>query len=192
MKTLNFTYSSAPLVETAAINFQMLGVGKNHPARSVSDTFYVNAEHHSLLRTHSTNHTIHKLKAIAEKNHICQGEHAGYTIGPVFRRDDDDATHSHQFYQMDAFLVGRNASMGELKSLLTIILNQIFTKTIKIRFRSSYFPFTSPSLEVDVECQNNHNDDAKKCSMCKNSGFIEILGGGMINPLVFKKCGFQN
>lgn len=109
--------------------------------------------------------------------------------GKVYRRDDDDATHSHQFMQIEGLVVGEDISLSDLKGTLLKITEKMFGKNLEIRFRPSFFPFTEPSFEVDVEC---FNCLGKGCPICKNLGFIEILGSGMVHPNVLDACGFDS
>ena len=103
------------------------------------------------------------------------------------RRDDDDATHSHQFSQCEGLVIDKNITMADLKGTLELFAKKMFGEKREIRLRPSYFPFTEPSVEVDISC---YNCNGKGCSMCKNTGWIEILGAGMVNPKVLEMCGF--
>ncbi|MFA7156073.1 MAG: phenylalanine--tRNA ligase subunit alpha, partial [Bacilli bacterium] len=108
--------------------------------------------------------------------------------GKVYRRDDDDATHSHQFMQIEGLVVDKNITMSDLKGILLLFARKMFGEKRTIRLRSSFFPFTEPSVEVDVSC---YNCNGKGCNVCKNSGWIEILGAGMVHPNVLKMSGFD-
>lgn len=109
--------------------------------------------------------------------------------GKTYRRDDDDATHSHQFSQCEGLVIDKNITMADLKGTLELFAKKMFGEKREIRLRPSYFPFTEPSVEVDISC---YNCNGKGCSMCKNTGWIEILGAGMVNPKVLEMCGFDS
>ena len=159
----------------------MLNVPKGHPARDAQDTFYIDDE--LLLRTQTSAMQVRYMLSRADKKPfkmICPGK--------VYRRDDDDATHSHQFMQIEGLVVGKNISLSDLKGTLELLVRKMFGKDRNIRFRASYFPFTEPSYEVDVSCFNCNN---KGCNICKHTGWIEILGSGMVHPNVLRDCGFD-
>ena len=109
--------------------------------------------------------------------------------GKTYRRDDDDATHSHQFMQCEGLVVDKNITMADLKGTLEVFARKFFGEKREVRLRPSYFPFTEPSVEVDISC---HNCGGKGCPMCKHTGWIEILGAGMVNPHVLEMCGFDS
>lgn len=183
---LGFEVALGSEVETDYYNFEALNLDKFHPARDMQDTFYINPK--VLLRTHTSNIQTRLLSENQNQEFkiICPGK--------VYRRDDDDATHSHQFTQIEGLVVARknsknSASLKDLKTLLTVFAQKIFNDDkVKTRLRSSYFPFTEPSVEVDVTCSNCHG---KGCSFCKQTGWIEILGAGIINPEVLRLAGFS-
>jgi len=168
-------------VEEDLYNFEMLNIPKNHPARDMQDTFYITDS--ILLRTHTSPVQIHTL--LREKGKpvkiICPGK--------VYRRDDDDATHSHQFMQIEGLVVDKKASMADLKGTLALLMQHLFGKDREIRFRPSFFPFTEPSVEVDVSC---FKCNGKGCPMCKHTGWIEILGAGMVHPRVLEMAGYDS
>lgn len=174
-------------VENDYYNFEALNLDENHPARDMQDTFYINPK--ELLRTHTSNIQSRVLEA--NKNReiklICPGK--------VYRRDDDDATHSHQFIQIEGLVVVSNdskytANLKDLKLTLTIFVRKIFNDDrLSVRLRPSYFPFTEPSVEVDVTCSHCHGAG---CSFCKQTGWIEILGAGIINPKVLEISGYDS
>lgn len=177
---LNFYYSHSFEIENERFNFAFLNMPKDHPARAMQDTLYlVNKD--MLLRTHATNMTSRRLFNY-DKIPV-----SGYSIGPVFRNDDNDATHSYQFNQIDFFAVN-NFSIANLKYVINNLLKEIFEKDIKTRYRVSFFPFTEPSYEVDINCPNC---DGKGCNVCKNTGWIEILGSGMLHPNVLKNAAID-
>ena len=178
---MGYKVAEGPEVEQDYYNFELANIPKDHPARDMQDTFYVDPN--TLLRTHTTAMQMREL----EKAHgvkpiklICPGK--------VYRRDDDDATHSHQFMQCEGLVVGDHVTLTDLKGTLEFMANKLFGDGRKIRFRPSYFPFTEPSVEVDVSCPFCNG---KGCSVCKGSGWIEILGAGMVHPNVFRMNGFD-
>lgn len=180
---LGYKVSVGPEVETDDFNFTLLNIPQNHPARDMQDSFYIDANR--LLRTHTS-------PVQARTMQVLKGQEEIVKIvcpGKVYRRDDDDMTHSHQFGQVEGLLVGRNINLGHLHATLDIFLKKMFGEERQTRFRSSYFPFTEPSVEVDVSC---HECGGKGCSTCKGTGWIEILGGGMVNPNVLDMNGFDS
>lgn len=177
---LGYTVEVGPEVETDEYNFEMLNVPKGHPARDMQDSFYITDT--TLLRTQTSAVQVRTLLKMNGKpvKIICPGR--------TYRRDDDDATHSHQFMQIECLVVDENITMSDLKGTLQLLVEKMFGNTRKIRFRPSYFPFTEPSVEVDVSC---FKCEGKGCPICKNSGWIEILGAGMVHPNVLKMCGYD-
>ena len=171
-----------PEVELDFYNFERANIPAGHPARDMQDTFYVDATR--LLRTQTTAIQMRVLEAKASDlpiKVVCPGK--------VYRNDDDDATHSHQFIQMEGLVVGENITLGDLKGSLELIARSMFGKDRQIRLRQSYFPFTEPSLEIDVSC---HICGGKGCPTCKNTGWIEILGAGMVHPHVLDMAGIDS
>ncbi len=185
-KDLGFEIAIGQEVESDYHNFEALNLGKDHPARDMQDTFYLDPV--TLLRTHTSNIQSRVLSSNENKELkiICPGK--------VFRRDDDDATHSHQFMQTEGLVVvrkeaGRNASLKDLKTVLTIFVNRIFNRAdLEVRFRPSFFPFTEPSVEVDVTCSSCGGSG---CSFCKKTGWIEVLGAGIIHKNVLSLAGYD-
>lgn len=179
---MGYKVSEGPEVETDEFNFTLLNIPKDHPARDMQDSFYIDANR--LLRTHTSPVQARVMQSQSKLNEtikiICPGK--------VYRRDDDDMTHSHQFGQVEGLLVGRNINVGHLHATLDLFIKKMFGEERKTRLRSSYFPFTEPSVEVDVSC---HECQGKGCSTCKGTGWIEILGGGMVNPNVLSMNGFD-
>lgn len=178
---LGYTVAEGPEVELDFYNFERANIPKDHPARDMQDTFYINAE--ELLRTHSTAIQMRQLEKFSPQlpiKVICPGK--------VYRRDDDDATHSHQFTQVEGLVVAENITMSDLKGTLEFMARKMFGEKRVIRFRPSYFQFTEPSVEVDVSC---HICGGKGCSVCKGTGWIEILGAGMVHPNVLKMAGYD-
>lgn len=180
--SLGYVFVSSPEIDVVKNNFDLLNIKEGHPARNCKDTFYFSDNF--LLRTHTSNTQIRVLK----KNY--NRELKVVTVGKVYRRDEDDCTHTHQFNQAEAFLVEKGVvSFSTLKKTLVYFLENFFEEEEVVhRFRSSYFPFTTPSVEVDIRC---FSCSGKGCLVCKNEGWIEVLGAGLIHPLVLKNCGFK-
>ena len=180
-KTMGYIVVKGPEVEKIDNNFTYLNIEENHPSRSSSDTFYIDDD--ILLRTQTSAMQIRFMKEMEEKKAfklVCPGK--------VYRKDDDDMTHSHEFHQMEALVVDYKSNLTNLKNTLENLVKNFFNTNGKIRFRPSFFPFTEPSYEVDIEC---FKCGGKGCSTCKNTGFIEVLGAGMVHPNVLKNCGFD-
>ncbi len=175
---LNYHYAHGVEIEEEKYNFDILNLGKNHPAREMQDTFYL--EGGKLLRTHATNMSAREL--VSSKSNSFRS----YSVGPVFRNDENDATHSFQFNQIDIFNNGNEMNVSNLKWTLDKLMNSLFEKNLNTRYRPSYFPFTEPSYEVDVQCPHCNGD---KCKICSYTGWIEVLGAGMLSPAVFKNAG---
>ena len=178
---MGYLVKEGPEVELDYYNFERANIPQDHPARDMQDTFYINAEW--LLRTHTTaiqTRTLEAYKGETPVKVICPGK--------VFRKDDDDATHSHQFVQIEGLVVGTKISLADLKGTLELLARHLFGESRVIRFRPSYFQFTEPSVEVDVSC---HICNGKGCPTCKQSGWIEILGAGMVHPNVLRMAGFD-
>ena len=178
---LGYQIVESPEVETEEYNFNKLNIPPDHPARDMHDTFYLNDG--LLLRTHTSNTQIRLLE-----NNPNQ-ELRIISAGKVYRRDEDDATHTHQFTQLEGFAVGQNVNFSHLKGTIELLLKELFGKDHPIRFRPSYFPFTEPSVEVDAQCIPCRGQG---CNICKKTGWVEILGAGLIHPQVLKNCGFDN
>nr|AEP19845.1 phenylalanine-tRNA syntethase alpha [Exiguobacterium sp. EPVM] len=177
---LGYTIAEGPEVETDLYNFEMLNLPKDHPARDMQDSFYVTDE--TLLRTHTSPVQARTMLQADGKpiRIICPGK--------VYRRDEDDATHSHQFMQIEGLVVDEHISMADLKGTLEVFVKQLFGETREIRLRPSFFPFTEPSVEVDISC---FKCGGKGCNVCKGTGWIEILGGGMVHPRVLEMAGYD-
>ena len=180
--SMGYTACEGPEVEDDLHCFEMLNLPKDHPARDAQDTFYITDE--LLLRTQTSAMQARFMESLEN--------HEPFRIivpGKTYRRDDDDATHSHQFMQMEGLVVGENVSLADLKGTLEVFAKKMFGENQKIRFRPSYFPFTEPSCEVDITCIKC---GGKGCSMCKQTGWIEILGSGMVHPNVLASCGIDS
>lgn len=179
--SMGYDVVEGPEVEQDLYNFEKLNLPKGHPARDTQDSFYITEE--MLLRTQTSPVQARTMEANQEKSPIrmiCPGK--------TYRRDNDDATHSHQFTQIEGLVVDENISMADLKGTLEILAKTMFGEDRVIRFRPSYFPFTEPSLEVDVSC---FRCGGEGCSLCKQTGWIEILGSGMVHPNVLRNCGYD-
>ncbi len=177
---MGFEVEDGPEVEQDLYNFELLNIPHDHPARDMQDTFYISDS--LLLRTHTSPVQAHAMEKAQGKpvRIICPGK--------TYRRDDDDATHSHQFGQIEGLVIDKNINIGHLKATLELFAKKMFGEKREIRLRPSYFPFTEPSVEVDITCANC---DGKGCSMCKGTGYIEVLGGGMVHPNVLKMNGYD-
>lgn len=179
--SMGYDVVEGPEVEQDLYNFEKLNLPKGHPARDTQDSFYITEE--MLLRTQTSPVQARTMEANKEKSPIrmiCPGK--------TYRRDNDDATHSHQFTQIEGLVVDENISMADLKGTLEILAKTMFGEDRVVRFRPSYFPFTEPSLEVDVSC---FKCGGEGCSLCKQTGWIEILGSGMVHPNVLRECGYD-
>ncbi|MBN9655313.1 phenylalanine--tRNA ligase subunit alpha [Halobacillus sp. GSS1] len=178
---MGFEIKEGPEVETDYYNFEALNLPKGHPARDMQDSFYVTEE--LLMRTHTSPvqaRTMGAKDGSEPVKMICPGK--------VYRRDTDDATHSHQFTQIEGLLVDKNVRMSDLKGVLNAFAKQMFGADREIRLRPSFFPFTEPSVEMDISCKVC---GGKGCSVCKGTGWIEILGGGMVHPNVLEMAGYD-
>lgn len=180
-KHLDFTVMNGNEVVTTEDNFDNLNFSKFHPGRDTSESFYFNEN--TMLRAHNTANSVRAM----HNNKNCEDLRV-LTWGNVYRNDDDDLTHSHQFNQIDIVWVKEGLNVANLKWLLKTLLQHLYGKDVKMRFRLSYFIFTEPSVEVDIQCPVCHG---KGCSLCKKSGWIEILGAGMWNQNVLTKAGYK-
>ncbi|ATY85496.1 phenylalanine--tRNA ligase subunit alpha [Kyrpidia spormannii] len=178
---MGFEIREGPEVELDYYNFEALNIPKDHPARDMQDTFYITEE--ILMRTHTSPMQARTLEK------TCPSVPVKIIVpGRVYRRDEDDATHSHSFVQVEGLMVDRGVRMSDLKGVLTVFVRGMFGEDRQIRLRPSYFPFTEPSAEVDVSCPLC---DGAGCRVCKGSGWIEILGAGMVHPYVLEKAGYD-
>ena len=179
---MGYDVIDGPEIEKDEYNFELLNLPKGHPARDAQDTFYVEGEE-LLLRSQTSPVQIRAMLENKEKTPIrmiCPGK--------TYRRDDDDATHSHQFMQIEGLLVDKNVSLSDLKGTIDVIVKKIFGNEVETRFRPSYYPFTEPSVEGDISCFKCHG---KGCNICKNTGWITIVGAGIVHPNVLKNCGID-
>ncbi len=183
---MGFSWAEGPLIEDDEHNFTALNIPEHHSARDMQDTFYV--EGGQVLRTHTSPVQIRAMrKQKPPLRIICPGR--------VFRHEAVDATHSAAFHQVEGLYVDQNVTFADLKGTLEEFLKALFGPQIKVRFRPSYFPFTEPSAEVDLSCLfcsgTGLASDGRPCGICKKTGFIEILGAGMVHPNVFKAVGYN-
>lgn len=177
---LGFQIAEGPEIETDYYNFEALNLPKDHPARDMQDTFYISPD--IVLRTHTSPvqvRTMEKLKPEVPVKIICPGK--------VYRKDDD-ATHSPMFHQIEGLVIDKGIRMSDLKGILLAFVQQMFGSDRKIRIRPSYFPFTEPSAEVDVSCGICGGSG---CKSCANTGWLEILGSGMVHPNVLRYGGYD-
>lgn len=170
-------------VESDYYNFERVNLPQNHPARDMQDTFYITPD--VLLRTHTSPIQARTL----ESHDFSKGPLKMISPGKVYRRDTDDATHSHQFHQIEGMVIAENVTMADLKGTLELLAKKMFGEDREIRLRPSYFPFTEPSVEVDVSC---FKCGGKGCNVCKGTGWIEILGAGMTHPNVLEMSGVDS
>lgn len=183
-KGLGYDIVTGPEVENDFYNFEALNLPPEHPARDMQDTLYVTDN--ILLRTHTS--PMQARTMLKQKPPL-----AIIAPGKVYRRDSD-LTHTPMFHQIEGLLVGEKVSLAELRGTLTAFLQEVFGPETKVRFRPSFFPFTEPSVEVDISCCMCGGDgvvDCKPCRVCKQTGWVEILGCGMVDPEVFKKVGYD-
>ena len=175
---LGFEVVEGPEVELDYYNFEALNIPKGHPAREMQATFFISEE--VVLRTHTSPMQVRTMeKKRPPVRMICPG--AAYRV-------DSDPTHSPMFHQVEGLLVDRGITFADLKGVLTIFVHQMFGKETRLRFRPSFFPFTEPSAEVDIEC---FICGGKGCGVCSNTGWLEILGSGMVDPAVYKFVNYD-
>ncbi|MGV0167275.1 phenylalanine--tRNA ligase subunit alpha [Furfurilactobacillus sp. WILCCON 0119] len=177
---MGYQVVDGPEVEDDHHNFEMMNLPKDHPARDMQDTFYITPD--ILMRTHTSPN-----QARAMENHdFSNGPLKMISPGRVYRRDTDDATHSHQFHQVEGLVIDKHITMADLKGTLEMVAANLFGDQFNVRLRPSYFPFTEPSVEADITC---FNCLGKGCAVCKYTGWIEVLGAGMVHPNVLKMAG---
>ena len=178
--SMGFEILEGPEFETDYYNFEALNIPKGHPSRDMWDTFYIKSKKGELLRTHTSPMQIRVMEKKKPPLKVC-------VIGKCFRHEATDASHEHTFYHIEGFVVDEEISVANLIYTLKTFLNALFKTEVKIRVRPSYFPFTEPSFEVDFACLNC---GGKGCPVCSQTGWVEILGAGMIHPEVFKQAGY--
>ena len=178
--SMGYDVLDGPELESDLYCFQKLNIPLGHPVRDTQDSFYVSSEY--LLRTQTSSVQARTMEANTEKTPIrmiCPGK--------TYRRDDD-ATHSHQFGQFEGLVIDKNITLSDLKGTLEMMAKHMLGEKTNVRFRPSYFPFTEPSFEVDVSC---FNCGGKGCNLCKQTGWIELLGAGMVHPNVLREGGYD-
>lgn len=182
LMSMGYDVVEGPEVEKDLYNFELLNLPKGHPARDAQDTFYTKDDV-MLLRSQTSPVQVRTMLNNTEKTPIriiCPGK--------TYRRDDDDATHSHQFTQIEGLLVDYNISLADLKGTFDVIAKKLFGEDRETRFRPSFYPFTEPSVELDISC---FNCGSKGCNICKGTGWITVGGAGMVHPNVLKNCGYD-
>ncbi len=186
-RDIGFSIYEGPEIETDFYNFEALNIPIHHPARDMQDTFYVNSQF--LLRTHTSPVQIHVMKKTKPPIRMI-------APGAVYRRDSD-ISHTPMFHQVEGLVVDSDIRFSDLKGVLAYFLNRFFGQSLKLRFRPSYFPFTEPSAEVDIGCVicgATHGGGKKEkitsCRLCKGTGWLEVMGCGMVHPAVFEKVGY--
>ena len=180
--SMGYDVVDGPEIELDKYNFEMLNIPKGHPARDAQDTFYIDGEE-ILLRSQTSPvqvRTMLKGEGKVPIRMICPGK--------TYRRDDDDASHSHQFMQIEGLLVDKDISLSDLKGTMDVLFKRLFGKDVETRFRPSYYQFTEPSVEVDITCVNCHG---KGCNVCKNTGWVTVVGAGVVHPNVLRMSGYD-
>lgn len=180
--SMGYDVVDGPEIEEDKFNFEMLNIPKGHPARDAQDTFYIEDEK-ILLRSQTS--------PVQIRTMLAAGGHTPIRMicpGKTYRRDADDATHSHQFMQIEGLLVDKNISLSNLKGTFDVVAKRLFGQDIETRFRPSYYQFTEPSVETDITC---FVCKGKGCALCKNTGWITVSGAGMVHPNVLKNCGYD-
>ena len=180
--SMGYDVVDGPEIELDKYNFEMLNIPKGHPARDAQDTFYIEGEE-VLLRSQTSPvqvRTMLKGKGEVPIRVICPGK--------TYRRDDDDATHSHQFMQIEGLLVDKNISLSDLKGTIDVLVKKLFGPETETRLHPSYYQFTEPSVEADISCFNCHGAG---CNICKNTGWITVAGAGVVHPNVLKSSGYD-
>ena len=180
--SMGYDVVDGPEIEEDKYNFEMLNIPKGHPARDAQDTFYIEGDE-ILLRSQTSPvqvRTMLKGEGKIPIRMICPGK--------TYRRDDDDATHSHQFMQIEGLLVDKHATLADLKGTFDVVAKHLFGDDCITRFRPSYYPFTEPSVETDISCFKCKGEG---CPICKNTGWITISGAGVVHPNVLKMCGYD-
>ena len=180
--SMGYDVVEGPEIEEDLYNFELLNLPKGHPARDSQDTFYLEGDK-ILLRSHTSPvqaRTMLKGKGETPIRIVCPGK--------TYRRDDDDATHSHNFMQIEGLLIDKKATLADLKGTFDVVAKHLFGDDCKTRFRPSYYPFTEPSVETDISCFKCKGEG---CAICKNTGWITISGAGVVHPNVLKMCGYN-
>ncbi len=192
MTDIGFDVVDGPELETEFHNFDALNVPKDHPSRDMQDTFWLKPREcdgeRYLLRTHTSPVQIRSMEMWAKEGY--PGDQLAIVVpGKAFRNEATDATHEAQFHQVEGLLIGKDISLAHLKGVLRHLFTELFGKEIEVRLRASFFPFTEPSAEIDMQC---FKCAGMGCGVCKQSGWIEIMGSGMVHPNVLKNCGVDS
>ena len=180
--SMGYDVVDGPEIEEDKYNFELLNIPKGHPARDAQDTFYIEDEN-ILLRSQTS--------PVQARTMLAAGGNTPIRMicpGKTYRRDADDATHSHQFMQIEGLLVDKNISLSDLKGTFDVIAKRLFGENCTTRFRPSYYQFTEPSVETDISC---FACKGKGCPLCKNTGWITVSGAGMVHPNVLRNCGYD-
>ena len=178
---MGFTVLDGPEVELAELNFDRLNAGEGHPSRDWSDTFYFDEDSRVMLRSQTSPMQVRAMDSMPLPIRII-------APGRVYRKDEVDATHSPMFHQVEGMVIDKGVTMADLKGTLNTVVEMLYGKGTKTRFRPHHFPFTEPSCEMDVQC---HKCGGVGCPTCKGEGWIELLGAGMIHPKVLKMAGID-
>ena len=178
---MGFTVLDGPEVELASYNFDKLNAGEGHPSRDWSDTFYFDTDSRVMLRSQTSPMQVRAMETMPLPIRII-------APGRVYRKDEVDATHSPMFHQVESMVIDKNVTMADLKGTLNMMVEKLYGKGTKTRFRPHHFPFTEPSCEMDVQC---HKCGGVGCPTCKGEGWIELLGAGMIHPRVLEMSGID-
>ena len=178
---MGFTVLDGPEIELATYNFDKLNAEEGHPSRDWSDTFYFDTDSRVMLRSQTSPMQVRAMETMPLPIRII-------APGRVYRKDEVDATHSPMFHQVEGMVIDKNVTMADLKGTLNTVVEQLYGKGTKTRFRPHHFPFTEPSCEMDVQC---HKCGGVGCPTCKGEGWIELLGAGMIHPKVLKMSGID-
>ena len=178
---MGFTVLDGPEVELAELNFDRLNAGEGHPSRDWSDTFYFDEDSRVMLRSQTSPMQVRAMDSMPLPIRII-------APGRVYRKDEVDATHSPMFHQVEGMVIDKNVTMADLKGTLNTVVEKLYGKGTKTRFRPHHFPFTEPSCEMDVQC---HKCGGVGCPTCKGEGWIELLGAGMIHPRVLEMSGID-
>ena len=180
--SMGYDVVDGPEIEEDKYNFEMLNIPKGHPARDAQDTFYIDGEE-ILLRSQTSPvqvRTMLKGEGKVPIRMICPGK--------TYRRDDDDQSHSHQFMQIEGLLVEKDISLSDLKGTMSLLFKRLFGNSVETRFRPSYYQFTEPSVEVDITCVKC---GGKGCGVCKHTGWVTVVGAGVVHPNVLRNCGYD-
>ena len=188
LSDLGFTFISGPELETEYYNFDALNVPKDHPSRDMQDTFWLKP-----WKNDGTNYLMRTQTSAVQIRYMEKNKKPPFKVfspGRVFRQEATDATHEMQFYQWEGLLIDKKVSMADLKSTINTIFDRFFERDIQVRFRPSYFPFVEPGAEVDISCFKC-GTGKPGCPICKGTGWVEVMGAGMVNPKVLNGMGIN-